>query len=88
MIDGAGLGCAAECLPPSKLVQLSNQLLLGSFFALRTAGQTASLALHTLRRRVWGATHFPLAVKTHLGQSITVNAVKLRNWQYFIHVYV
>lgn len=59
-------------------MQLSNQLLLGSFFALRAAGQAASWASHALRRRVWGVTHFPLAVKTQLGQCINVDAVLLK----------
>lgn len=56
-------------------MQMSNQLLLGSFVALRAASQAASWASHTLRRHVWDATDFPVTVKTQLGQTVTVNAV-------------
>lgn len=69
--------CAvAECLPPTRLSQLSNQLLLGSFQGFKAAAQVAQWASHRLRRHVWGATHhFPLAVTTQSGQTVTVNAV-------------
>ena len=74
---------AAECLPPSRLSQLSNQLLLGSFHGFRAAAQVANWASHTLRRRVWGATHhFPLTVTTQLGQTATVDAVSLASAVY------
>ena len=58
-------------------MQLSSQLLLGSISGLRAAGQAACWALHTLRGQMPDPTHFPLAVKTHLGQHVTVDAVSM-----------
>ncbi|KAL3152788.1 hypothetical protein ABBQ38_012372 [Trebouxia sp. C0009 RCD-2024] len=65
-----------ECLPPSRLSQLSNQLLLGSLQGIKAAAQVAQWASHRLMRRAQGLTahQFPLAVTTQLGQTVTVNA--------------
>ena len=68
---------AAERLPPSKLLQLTNQILLGSFAGLRAAGQAASWAHVKVMHQLYGGKTFPLQVRTSSGHFTTVVAVCL-----------
>lgn len=68
---------SAEGLPPSRLVQLTNHLLLGSFAGLRVAGQAAFWAHARIRRQWQDGSHFPLQVRTDCGQVMTIDAVSL-----------
>lgn len=69
--------CCAERLPPSKLFQLTNQLLLGSFAGLRVASQAAFWAHARLKRQLWDGRSFPIQIRNGSDQVITMDAVCL-----------
>jgi len=54
---------------------VTNQLVLGSLAAVRAAGQVAFWAHASLKRQLWDKRRFPLQVRTHSGQAVTVDAV-------------
>lgn len=63
-----------ERLPPSKLFQLTNQLLLGSFAGLRVASQAAFWAHARLKRQLWDGRSFPIQIRNGSDQVITMDA--------------
>ncbi|DBA83058.1 TPA: hypothetical protein ACH3X1_006830 [Trebouxia sp. C0004] len=63
-----------ERLPPSRLLQVANQLVLGSLAGVRAAGQVAFWAHASLKRQLWDKRRFPLQVKTLSGQAVVVDA--------------
>ena len=69
------LWCSAERLPPSRLLQTTNHLVLGSLAGLRAAWQVAFWAHASLKRHLWDKRSFPLQVRTLSGQAVIVDAV-------------
>lgn len=63
-----------ERLPPSRLLQTTNHLVLGSLAGLRAAWQVAFWAHASLKRHLWDKRSFPLQVRTLSGQAVIVDA--------------
>ncbi|DBA82410.1 hypothetical protein WJX79_005037 [Trebouxia sp. C0005] len=63
-----------ERLPPSWLLQVTNQLVLRSLVGVRAVGQVAFWAHASLKRQLWDKRRFPLQVRTLSGQAVIVDA--------------
>lgn len=63
-----------ERLPPSRLVQVTSQLVLGSLAGVRAAWQVAFWTHASLKRQLWDKRRFPLQVRILSGQAVTIDA--------------